>query len=135
MARGLNLKRNVVNPKFAPKREGPFKIMKVLSSTSYQLQIPGSWKIHPVFHSSLLTVTIRTLFSFFHTPISLLTHSSHDRVLISHAYLPFDSFLSRPCTFSHDHSTLTHDYPCLRNVYIDQGTRCKYPNLALLKYT
>ena len=45
----------MVNPKFAPKREGPFKITKVLSSTSYQLQIPGSWKIHPVFHASLLT--------------------------------------------------------------------------------
>ena len=30
-----NLKRNVVNPKFAAKREGPFKITKVLSSLSY----------------------------------------------------------------------------------------------------
>ena len=30
--------------------------MKVLSSTSYQLQIPRSWKIHPVFHASLLTL-------------------------------------------------------------------------------
>ena len=29
--------------------------MKVLSPLSYQLQIPGSWKIHPVFHASLLT--------------------------------------------------------------------------------
>ena len=28
---------------------------KVLSSTSYQLQIPRSWKIHLVFHVSLLT--------------------------------------------------------------------------------
>ena len=50
-----NLKRNVVNPKFAAKREGPFKITKVLSSLSYQLEIPKSWKIHPVFHASLLT--------------------------------------------------------------------------------
>ena len=29
--------------------------MKVLSPLSYQLQIPGSWKIHLVFHASLLT--------------------------------------------------------------------------------
>ena len=29
--------------------------MKVLSPLSYQLQIPRSWKIHPVFHASLLT--------------------------------------------------------------------------------
>ena len=41
-----NLKRNIVNPKFAAKREGPFRITKVLSSLSYQLEIPKSWKIH-----------------------------------------------------------------------------------------
>ena len=50
-----NLKRNIINPKFTPKQEGPFKITKVISPLSYQLQIPGSWKIHPVFHASLLT--------------------------------------------------------------------------------
>ena len=50
-----NLKRNVINPKFTAKREGPFKITKVLSSLSYQLEIPKSWKIHLVFHASLLT--------------------------------------------------------------------------------
>ena len=50
-----NLKRNIINPKFAPKREGPFKITKVLSPLSYQLQIPRYWKIHPVFHALLLT--------------------------------------------------------------------------------
>ena len=50
-----NLKRNVINPKFATKREGPFKITKVLSSLSYQLEILKSWRIHPVFHTSLLT--------------------------------------------------------------------------------
>ena len=50
-----NLRRNVINPKFATKREGPFKVTKVLSSLSYQLEIPKSWKIHPVFHASLLT--------------------------------------------------------------------------------
>ena len=50
-----NLKRNIINPKFTTKREGPFKITKVLSSLSYQLEILKSWKIHPVFHASLLT--------------------------------------------------------------------------------
>ena len=50
-----NLRRNIVNPKFATKREGPFKITKVLSSLSYQLEIPKTWKIHLVFHASLLT--------------------------------------------------------------------------------
>ena len=50
-----NLKRNIIDPKFTIKREGPFKITKVLSSLSYQLEIPKSWKIHPVFHALLLT--------------------------------------------------------------------------------
>ena len=50
-----NLRRNVVNPKFAPKRKGPFKIKKVLSTLSYQLELPKSWKIHLTFHISLLS--------------------------------------------------------------------------------
>ena len=51
-----NLKRNVINPKFTAKREGPFKVTKVLSSLSYQLEILKSWKIHLVFHTSHLTL-------------------------------------------------------------------------------
>ena len=50
-----NLKQNILDPKFAPKREGPFTITKVLSPLSYELKIPTSWKIHPVFHASLLS--------------------------------------------------------------------------------
>ena len=50
-----NLERNVLDPKFTPKREGPFTITKVLSPLSYELKLPTSWKIHPVFHASLLT--------------------------------------------------------------------------------
>ena len=49
-----NLKRQIINPKFAPKREGPFTITKVLSPITYELWLPKSWKIHPVFHASLL---------------------------------------------------------------------------------
>ena len=50
-----NLRRNVVDPKFAPKREGPFKVKKVLSTLSYQLELLKSWKIHLTFHVSLLS--------------------------------------------------------------------------------
>ena len=32
-----NLKRQIINPKFAPKREGPFTITKVLSPITYEL--------------------------------------------------------------------------------------------------
>ena len=34
---------------------GPFTITKVLSPLSYKLKLPTSWKIHPIFHASLLT--------------------------------------------------------------------------------
>ena len=50
-----NLKCLIINPKFAPKQEGPFTITKVLSPIVYQLQLPKTWKIHPVFHASLLS--------------------------------------------------------------------------------
>ena len=50
-----NLKRLIINPKFAPKREGPFTITKVLLPIIYQLRLPKIWKIHPVFHASLLS--------------------------------------------------------------------------------
>ena len=41
--------------KFSPKWEGPFEIEQVLSLLSYKLKIPEAWRIHPVFHASLLT--------------------------------------------------------------------------------
>src|SRR6266850_1373584 len=40
--------------KLNPKRYGPFKIIKAISSVVYQLQLPPSWKIH-LFHASLLS--------------------------------------------------------------------------------
>ena len=42
-------------PKLAPKRHGPFPISKQVSPVVYQLQLPDAWKIHDVFHASLLT--------------------------------------------------------------------------------
>ena len=50
-----NLKCLIINPKFTPKQEGPFTITKVLSPIVYQLRLPKTWKIHPVFHASLLS--------------------------------------------------------------------------------
>ena len=40
--------------KMAPKREGPFEIEEVLGPVTYQLKLPESWKIHKVFHATLL---------------------------------------------------------------------------------
>ena len=50
-----NLKRSVTDLKFAPKRERPFTITKVLSPITYQLHLLKTWKIHPVFHTTLLS--------------------------------------------------------------------------------
>jgi hypothetical protein len=48
-----NLKMNH-HRKIAPKWEGPFEINKVLRPVTYQLKLPNSWKIHNVFHATLL---------------------------------------------------------------------------------
>jgi hypothetical protein len=47
---GRNLHLDVPSNKLAPKRHGPFPIKRVLSPITYQLTLPGTWKIHDVFH-------------------------------------------------------------------------------------
>jgi hypothetical protein len=51
-----NLQLPFQTPKLAPKQHGPFCITKQISPVVYQLQLPDAWKIHNVFHASLLTV-------------------------------------------------------------------------------
>ena len=41
--------------KLAPHREGPFKISQIISPLTYHLRLPPTWKIHNVFHASLLS--------------------------------------------------------------------------------
>ena len=48
-----NLKMNH-HKKIAPKREGPFKIKEVLVPVTYRLKLLTTWKIHNVFHATLL---------------------------------------------------------------------------------
>ena len=50
-----NLKTTHPTAKLAPKRLGPFKIRNKISEVLYQLELPPQWKIHNVFHTSLLT--------------------------------------------------------------------------------
>jgi hypothetical protein len=52
---GKNLRLNQPTAKLAPRRHGPFKVIKVLSPVSYQLALPTQWSIHPMFHIDLLT--------------------------------------------------------------------------------
>ena len=41
-------------PKLLPKWLGPFEVVKSVGAVSYRLDLPGTMKIHPVFHVSLL---------------------------------------------------------------------------------
>jgi hypothetical protein len=52
---GMNLKTSRPTKKFAPKHYSPFPITDVISLVIYHLTLPPSWKIHTVFHVSLLT--------------------------------------------------------------------------------
>ena len=52
---GHNLITTHPTAKLAPRRYGPFPITRVISRTSYQLKLPPQWKIHDVFHATLLT--------------------------------------------------------------------------------
>ena len=47
--------------KLQMKRTGPFEIEEVISCTAFCLRIPSQWKIHPVFHVSLLMTYKETL--------------------------------------------------------------------------
>jgi hypothetical protein len=46
--------------KLAPKRYGPFIITKRVSDVVFQLELPHQWKVHNVFHASLLTPYVET---------------------------------------------------------------------------
>jgi len=39
---------------------GPFKVVKVISSVAYELDLPPDWKVHPVFHISNLRRYVRS---------------------------------------------------------------------------
>ena len=51
----MNLHLNYLSRKLAPKRQGPFEISQVLSPLTYHLCLPPTWKIHDVFHTTLLS--------------------------------------------------------------------------------
>jgi Chromo (CHRromatin Organisation MOdifier) domain len=52
---GTNLNLPYPTKKLRPKRFGPFRVIKVVSPYVYKLDLPPQWKIHNVFHASLLT--------------------------------------------------------------------------------
>ena len=52
---GTNLRLSHPTTKLAPRQYGPFTITKIISPVVYQLELPGHWAIHNIFHASLLT--------------------------------------------------------------------------------
>jgi hypothetical protein len=52
-----NLSMDAPSKKLATKRLGPYKVQKLVGPSSYQLNIPTTWKIHNVFHAGLLSHT------------------------------------------------------------------------------
>ena len=50
-----NLRLQYPSKKLTPQHLGPFKISQVLSPIVYRLRLPPTWKVHNVFHASLLS--------------------------------------------------------------------------------
>ena len=57
---GKNLRLHYPTRKLAPQREGPFEISHVISPLAYRLRLLPTWKIHDVFHASLLSTDRET---------------------------------------------------------------------------
>ena len=51
---GKNLKMVYPSAKLQPKRFGPFEIEAQVGEGAYKVRLPSTWKIHSVFHASLL---------------------------------------------------------------------------------
>ena len=56
-ARNLHLK---TTRKLTPRQLGPFEVIEEISPVVYKLRLPKAWRIHDVFHVSLLTPQVTT---------------------------------------------------------------------------
>jgi hypothetical protein len=52
---GKHLATSYPSAKLAPRRYGPFPISAIINPVTFRLSLPPTWKIHPVFHASLLS--------------------------------------------------------------------------------
>jgi hypothetical protein len=52
---GTNIKTTHPTAKLENKRYGPFPVIKVVSLVIFKLKLPATWKIHDIFHTSLLS--------------------------------------------------------------------------------
>jgi len=54
-AEGADGRPSNITPKLLPRRYRPFKVVSQVSKVTYKIKLPPTWKIHDVFHASLLT--------------------------------------------------------------------------------
>ena len=54
MLSGRNISIRRPSRKFSAKAHGPFKVVKIISRSAVRLELPKRWRIHDVFHVSLL---------------------------------------------------------------------------------
>jgi len=54
MLNAKNIQSKRPTRKFTPRLYGPFKVLEKKGNRAFKLDIPARWKIHPVFHVSLL---------------------------------------------------------------------------------
>ena len=54
MLDGRKLRKKRPSKKLAPKKYGPFKILMKIGTRTYKLELQSRWRIHNVFHVSLL---------------------------------------------------------------------------------
>jgi hypothetical protein len=53
---GTNLKLPAnLTSKLSLRQYGPFKVVAIISPIAYKIELPSHWKIHDIFHASLLT--------------------------------------------------------------------------------
>src|SRR6266849_1331139 len=89
---GKNLRTSFPSYKLAPQCHGPFKIISIIQSTLCKLELPSSWKIHPVFHMLLLSPYHETSThgpNFTWPPLDLINGDAHyevKKVLNSHCF-------------------------------------------------
>ena len=77
--------------KLNPKRYGPFVVEKVISPVAYRLTLPNNWRIHNVFHASLLSPYKETLThgpNFSRPPPDLIDGEEEQEIerILSHRY-------------------------------------------------
>jgi Chromo (CHRromatin Organisation MOdifier) domain len=88
----MNLSLPHQSSKLTPKRYGPFKIMEEISPVAYQLKLLISWRIHDMFHTSLLSPYSETTThgpNFTQPPPDLINRETEYEVeeIRSHQYL------------------------------------------------